>query len=53
METYTTMRLLADSWGLLAMTAFFIGAVIFAFRPGSRAIADDAAQIPFKDDRHE
>jgi cytochrome c oxidase cbb3-type subunit 4 len=50
METYTTMRLLADSWGLLAMTAFFIGAVIFAFRPGSRAIADDAAQIPFKDD---
>ncbi|ACI94449.1 cytochrome c oxidase, Cbb3-type, CcoQ subunit [Afipia carboxidovorans OM5] len=50
METYTTMRLMADSWGLLCMALFFIGAVIFAFRPGSRALADDAASIPFKDD---
>lgn len=50
METYTTMRLMADSWGLLFMALFFIGAVIFAFRPGSRARADDAASIPFKDD---
>lgn len=50
METYTALRLFADSWGLLAMTLFFIGAVIFAFRPGSRAKADDAAHIPFKDD---
>lgn len=50
METYTALRLFADSWGLLAMTLFFIGAVIFAFRPGSRAKADDAARIPFKDE---
>jgi cytochrome c oxidase cbb3-type subunit 4 len=50
METYTAMRHMADSWGLLCMALFFVGAVIFAFRPGSRALADEAAQIPLKDD---
>jgi cytochrome c oxidase cbb3-type subunit 4 len=50
METYTAMRHFADSWGLLAMTLFFLGVVIFAFRPGSRAGADEAARIPLKDD---
>jgi len=50
METYTAMRHMADSWGLLAMVLFFIGAVTFAFRPGSRALSDDAARIPFKDE---
>lgn len=28
METYTALRHFADSWGLLGMTLFFIGAVI-------------------------
>ena len=50
METYTAMRHFADSWGLLGMTLFFIGAVIFAFRPGSRKHAEEAARIPLKDD---
>ena len=50
METYTTMRQFADSWALLAMALFFIGVVIFAFRPGSRKHADQAAGIPLKDD---
>ncbi|MQW35964.1 CcoQ/FixQ family Cbb3-type cytochrome c oxidase assembly chaperone, partial [Sinorhizobium meliloti] len=27
METYTAMRHFADSWGLLAMTLFFLGVV--------------------------
>ena len=44
------MRHFADSWGLLGLFAFFIGVVIFAVRPGSRDHADEAAQIPFKDD---
>ena len=44
METYTALRHFADSWGLLGMVLFFIGAVIFAFRPGSRARADEAAK---------
>ncbi|MBN9251705.1 MAG: cbb3-type cytochrome c oxidase subunit 3 [Mesorhizobium sp.] len=50
METYTALRTFADSWALLAMTLFFIGAVIFAFRPGSREKADEAARIPLRDD---
>ena len=50
METYTALRSFADSWGLLAMTLFFIGAVFFVFRPGSRKLADEAARIPLKDD---
>lgn len=50
METYTEMRHFADSWGLLAMTAFFVGAVIFTLRPGGKQAAKDAANIPLKDD---
>jgi cytochrome c oxidase cbb3-type subunit 4 len=50
MDTYTAMRHFADSWGLLAMLLFFVGAFFFVFRPGSRRLADDAAQIPLKDD---
>ncbi len=50
METYTAMRQFADSWGLLFMALFFIGVVLFAFRPGSRALADEAARIPLKED---
>lgn len=48
METYTLMRQFADSWGLLAMTVFFAIAALYAFRPGGKRQADDAAQIPFK-----
>ncbi|MBS0125290.1 cbb3-type cytochrome c oxidase subunit 3 [Thetidibacter halocola] len=50
MEQYSFLRQLADSWALLAMFAFFIGIVIWAFRPGSRDWHDDAAHIPL---RHE
>jgi len=50
METYTFLRQFADSWGLLAMTLFFIGVVVFAFRPGSRTGAEEAARIPLEDD---
>lgn len=50
METYTAMRSFADSWGLLFLALFFVGVVIFAFRPGSRKKAEEAAKIPLKDD---
>jgi len=51
MEVYTAMRHFADSWGLLAMTLFFVGVVVFALRPGAGASAQRAAQIPLSDDR--
>ncbi len=47
---YHILREIADSWVLLALFVFFIGAVIWAFRPGSRKVHDDTAGIPF---RHE
>ncbi|MEO0496006.1 MAG: cbb3-type cytochrome c oxidase subunit 3 [Pseudomonadota bacterium] len=45
------MRTFADSWGLLYMFLIFIGVVIWTFRPGGRAINEDAAQIPFREDQ--
>ena len=50
METYSFLRELADSWVLLALTLFFLGVILWAFRPGSRAQHRDTANIPF---RHE
>ncbi|WP_353642626.1 cbb3-type cytochrome c oxidase subunit 3 [Mesorhizobium sp. WSM2239] len=47
---YNLMREFADSWGLLAMVLFFVGCIAFALRPGSRRHADEAVQIPLKDD---
>ncbi|MBU2891521.1 cbb3-type cytochrome oxidase subunit 3 [Celeribacter halophilus] len=47
---YHILREFADSWVLLAMFVFFIGAVIWAFRPGSRKEHRDTADIIF---RHE
>lgn len=50
---YDTMRTFADSWGLLGMAIFFVFVVLFAFRPGSKKKADDAKNIPFRDDKDE
>lgn len=47
---YHIMRAFADSWGLLFMTLFFVGVVMFALRPSARKSASEAAQIPLKDD---
>lgn len=50
MDTYSFLRELADSWVLLGMTVFYIGAIVWAFRPGSRAVHDDIANIPLRND---
>jgi cytochrome c oxidase cbb3-type subunit 4 len=50
MEHYSFLRGMADSWGLLAMMLFFIGAIAILFRPGARAMHEDAASIPLRDD---
>ncbi len=50
MDTYSFLRELADSWALLALCVFYVGAIAWAFRPGSRAIHDEIAGIPLKDD---
>ncbi len=50
MDTYSFLRQIADSWALLVLFLIFIGVILFAWRPGSREIHRDAAQVPF---RHE
>ena len=50
METYSFLREFADSWMLLGLFAFFIGVVIFVFRPGATKVYENPANIPF---RHE
>jgi cytochrome c oxidase cbb3-type subunit 4 len=48
--TYTLLRQFADSWFLLAMMLFFIGAVLFALRPGSRELHRHMAETPLRND---
>lgn len=50
METYTVLRAFADSWHLLFMTLFFVGVVVWAFRPGSRRVHDETATMIFRND---
>ncbi|AMY71962.1 CcoQ/FixQ family Cbb3-type cytochrome c oxidase assembly chaperone [Frigidibacter mobilis] len=47
---YHILREFADSWALLALTLFFVGVVIWAFRPGSSKIYKDTANIPFRNE---
>lgn len=50
MESYTLLREFADSWFLLVMFAFFVGAVAWSWRRSARAAHDAAARIPFAHD---
>lgn len=49
-DIYTFFRELTGSWGVIAMFAVFLIAVLWAFRPGSGKTYKDVADIPF---RHE
>lgn len=51
METYTLLRAFADSWMLLALTLFFLGVVLWVFRPAARKLQEDAASSIFRNDR--
>jgi cytochrome c oxidase cbb3-type subunit 4 len=50
METYSLLRQFADSWALLLLTAVFVGVIVWAMRPGSRPLHDQAARSIFRDD---
>lgn len=50
MDTYSLMREFADSWALLALFLFFVGVIVWVFRPGSTAGYRDTADIPFRHD---
>ncbi len=50
MDSYSLFREFADSWALLALVLVFVGVVIWAFRPGSRKVHEDVANIPFRNE---
>lgn len=47
---YHILREFADSWVLLLMFLFFIGTIIWAFRPGSGKLYEDTSDIPFRNE---
>lgn len=47
---FDTIKNFSDIWGLVYLFAMFLIAVAFAFRPGSRERAKEAAQLPLKED---
>jgi len=47
---YTILRELADSWFMLLMFSFFVGIIIFAFRPGTKESYDRLRNLPLQDD---
>ena len=50
METYSILREFADSWMLLALFSFFVGVILWVFRPGSRKTYSDTAGIIFRNE---
>ncbi len=48
MDMYSLLREFADSWALLALFTFFLGVIVWAFRPGSRRAHEEAGNIPFQ-----
>jgi len=50
MDRYSILRELADSWVLLLLVLFFLGAIVFALRPGSRPLHRDAAESIFRNE---
>jgi cytochrome c oxidase cbb3-type subunit 4 len=50
MQTYTLLREFADSWMLLLLFCIFVGMIFWVFRPGSKQLHADTANIPFRND---
>ena len=50
METYSLLRQFADSWHLLFLTVFFVGVVVWAFRPGSAKEHRESANLIFRNE---
>ncbi len=51
MDFYSLLREIADSWVLALMFLFFVGVMIWAFRPGSSRLHQDIANSIFAHDQ--
>jgi cytochrome c oxidase cbb3-type subunit 4 len=49
MDLNLLLHEIAEHSTLLWLFGFFIGMVLFILRPGSKAIHDDAAQVPLRE----
>lgn len=52
MENASLLSQMADNWMLLAMFTLFVGAILWALRPGSREVHKESASIPFRNEDH-
>lgn len=50
MENTTVLSQIADNWMLVAMFTLFVGAILWALRPGSKAVHEETANIPFRNE---
>ena len=50
MNSSSFLSEIADNWMLVAMFTLFMGAILWAFRPGSRAVHKETANIPFRNE---
>jgi len=48
--TYETVREFAGSWMLLFMVIFFVGAVLWVFRPGAGKAYRESADMIFRNE---
>jgi len=48
---YVFMREVVASYCLIYMLVLLVAVILFTFRPGSKKIADDVSQIPFREDQ--
>lgn len=48
--SYEAFRHFADSWGLLGLVIFFVGAIAFALRPGARDTHEALRHLPLRDE---
>lgn len=51
MDTYSLLREIADSWVMLGIFGFFVGAAIWAFLPSQHSARVDASMIPFRNEK--
>ncbi|KEO55958.1 MAG: CcoQ/FixQ family Cbb3-type cytochrome c oxidase assembly chaperone [Thioclava marina] len=47
---YHILREFADSWFLIFLFTFFLGIVVWVFRPGARRTYEDTSAIPFRNE---
>ena len=48
MDLNVLMKEIVDNWMVVALFLLFLVVTLWAFRPGSRKVHDDIANIPFR-----